>query len=43
MLGNWWADLGYAGTFVAGLIIGGIAVARLLRIAIEYLRRQDKE
>jgi len=42
-----WADVAVAGAFVLGIVAGGLAVIRITRSSIEYLRdehrRNDKE
>ena len=36
-----WADVAVAGAFVLGLIAGGLAVTRVTRLVMDYLRSDE--
>ena len=37
-----WSNLGYAGAFIGGAIVGGIAVARITRMVMDWLKDQSR-
>lgn len=41
MLGLDWESIGHAGFFFLGGVLGGLLVARVTKIVMEYLRRED--
>lgn len=43
MLAVDWSNIGYAGAFIGGMIVGGIAVARITRLAIDWLRKDQRK
>lgn len=39
-----WANLSVAASFIVGCVVGGVAVARITRMVMDYLvRRQDRD
>lgn len=38
-----WEAAGIAGAFLAGIVVGGIAVARVTRSVMSYLRNERNE
>lgn len=43
MLAADWANLTVAGAFIGGVVVGGIAVMRITRYVMQWLRREERE
>lgn len=43
MLAADWANLTIAGAFIGGVVVGAVAVMRVTRIAIEWLRKDGRD
>ena len=37
-----WSDVAIAGAFVLGIVAGGVAVIRVLRYVLDYVRREQQ-